>query len=37
MSLLLQISHPPADKCILNVISDHTRNVKIYLNLASAS
>ena len=30
-------SHPPADKCVLKVISDHTKNSNIYLNLASCS
>ena len=30
-------SYPPADKCILKVISDHPINVNIYLNLASSS
>ena len=26
-------SQPPADKCILKVTSDHTKNINIYLNL----
>ena len=30
-------SLPPADKCILKVISDHTKSINIYLNSASCS
>ena len=30
-------SHPPADKCMPKAISDHTENIKVYINLASCS